>query len=419
MKLLDKYSRLNITATILTFIIGSCTFYFLLNFILIRELDERLQAEQQEIQAYVNAHNSLPDIVRTKDQFTLYEQANSKSNTTFSSLKVRQNKDREDYREIKFSVLVGGKYYLVTVGTPLEETEALLQVIIGVTIAMIGIILLIGFLINRIVIRRLWKPFYETIEKVKAYHLADQETLKLEKTGIDEFSLLNLSINEMVERIQQDYGSLKNFTGQAAHEMQTPLAVIRTKLDTLMQNEAVLEKNAQHILDIEKAVHRLSRLHQSLLLLTKVENRQFILNETISLDKIINDKCTEYAEMADAMQLKINLSLQPTYLLFHQQLAEILISNLLNNATRYNKPGGKIDIILKDNILSISNTSDNGQLDNTRLFKRFYRDTTSSEGTGLGLSIVKQICDMAGYAISYRFLEGRHDFIINFKTAGY
>ena len=417
MKLLDKYSRLNITATILTFIIGSCTFYFLLNYILIRELDERLQAEQQEILAYVNTHKSLPDIVRTIDQFTLYEQAVAKVNTEFTTVKLKQNNEQEDYREIKFSLLARDKYYQVTVGTPLDETEALLQVIICVTIAMIGIILLIGFLINRIVIRRLWKPFYSTIESVKNYHLSEQQTLKLERTDIDEFSLLNQSINEMVDRIQQDYGSLKNFTGQAAHEMQTPLAVIRTKLDTLMQNEAVLEKNAQLITDIEKAVHRLSRLHQSLLLLTKVENKQFLLNEKINLDKIVTDKYEEFGEMASAMNLSIKLHIEPVVLLFHQQLAEIIISNLLNNAIRYNRPSGEIEISLNDTQLTVSNTSDKGKLDSTKLFKRFYRDADSSEGTGLGLSIVKQICDMAGYSITYSYYEARHEFKLNFNQS--
>lgn len=417
MKLLDKYSRLNITATILTFIIGSCTFYFLLNYILIRELDERLQAEQQEILAYVNTHKSLPDIVRTKDQFTIYEQAVAKVNTEFTTVKLKQNNEQEDYREIKFSLLARDKYYQVTVGTPLDETEALLQVIIGVTIAMIGIILLIGFLINRIVIRRLWKPFYSTIESVKNYHLSEQQTLKLERTDIDEFSLLNQSINEMVDRIQQDYGSLKNFTGQAAHEMQTPLAIIRTKLDTLMQNEAVLEKNAQLITDIEKAVHRLSRLHQSLLLLTKVENKQFLLNEKINLDKIVTDKYEEFGEMASALNLSIKLHIEPVAQLFHQQLAEIIISNLLNNAIRYNRPNGEIEITLNDTLLTVSNTSDKGKLDSTKLFKRFYRDADSSDGTGLGLSIVKQICDMAGYSITYSFYEMRHEFKLNFNQS--
>lgn len=216
----------------------------------------------------------------------------------------------------------------------------------------------------------------------------------------------------MTERIQKDYSSLKDFTGQAAHEMQTPLAVIRTKLDMLIQNEAVLEKNAQHIIDIEKAVYRLSRLHQSLLLLTKVENRQFILNEDVSLEKIIEGKCAEYTEMADAMHLKLSMNLHPVIIKFHQHLADILIGNLLSNAIKYNKQKGSVRITLENGKLSIANTSDNEKLDNDKLFKRFYRRNNAEEGTGLGLSIVKQICDLAGYSIEYSYSSGWHEFEI-------
>ncbi len=418
MKLLDKYNRLNIAATIITFVVGSCIFYFVLNYILIRELDETLQTEQQEIISFAQTHNALPEIIPTQDQHIQYELIavdDAIMEVPYKTIKKKLGKTEENYRELQFTIKAGKANYIVTVDKPIEETEDLLKVIIAVTIAMIGIILLIGFLINRIVITRLWKPFYETISRVKNYHLTDQDSVKLEQQEIDEFSLLNTSINEMVDRIQQDYGSLKNFTGQAAHEMQTPLAVIRTKLDSLIQNEEVLQKNATDIADIERAVHRLSRLHQSLLLLTRVENRQYVLNGQVALDKVITEKYGEYAEMAEAMKLSYHGNLQSVSLLFHQQLAEIVISNLLNNAIRYNKQGGSIEIILKSESLSITNTSDNGVLDNTRLFKRFYRDTTTIDGTGLGLSIVKQICDLAGFAIRYNFSDGRHTFIIQFS----
>jgi signal transduction histidine kinase len=416
LKLFEKYNRLNITATILTFVIGSCTFYFLLHYILIRQVDDGLVEEQQEITSYVREHNALPEIISNSDQYISYEPAKSAGNTSFHNERNRFNKESENLREVQFSILAGGKEYLVTVGKPLEETESLLQVIIGVTVSMIALILLVGYFINRVVIRRIWKPFYDTINKVKTYHLADQDPLKLEKADIEEFSLLNQSINEMVERIQRDYVSLKNFTSQAAHEMQTPLAIIRTRLDALMQNEAVLENNGRYVADIEKAVQRLSRLHKSLLLLTKVENKQFILNEIVNPDVIVAVKCAEYVEMSGAMQLNIASDLQPTEIQFHQHLAEIIVSNLLNNAIRYNIPGGTISIILRDKKLTISNTSASEKLDDTRLFKRFYRDSSFEEGNGLGLSIVKQICDMAGYSIDYDYADRRHDFTINFSA---
>ena len=217
MKLFDKYNRLNITATILTFVVGSCAFYFLINYILLRQLDESLRTEQQEIASFVNKHNALPEIIPTKDQFIQFVPAGSadiKTEHEFLTLKKRYEKEEENYRELRFTVQVGDKRYTGIVDKPLEETEALLQVIIGVTIAMIAIILMVGYLINRTVIRRLWKPFYSTIEKVKKYDLADQANLKLERSDIDEFLLLNQSINDMTDRIQKDYGSLKNFTGR-------------------------------------------------------------------------------------------------------------------------------------------------------------------------------------------------------------
>jgi signal transduction histidine kinase len=415
LKLFDKYNRLNIAATIATFIIGSCVFYFTLNYILIDQLDETLQSEQQEVISYVKVHNELQDITPSKEEYISYTLSNNNIPTRFVYSKRKIDLEEENLREIQFVITANGKSYQVNIAKPLEETEALLKVIIGVTVAMIAIILLVGYLINRVVIRRLWKPFYRTIDQVKQYQLSGKNTLHLETVGIDEFALLNKSINEMVERIQQDYLSLKDFTGQAAHEMQTPLAIISGKLDLLMQNEALLEKSAQHIADIEKAVYRLSRLHQSLLLLTKVENKQFILNEEVSLDTVIKDKSREYAEMAGTSQLKISLNLQPTTILFHKHLAEIIVSNLFNNAIRYNIAGGDVEITLKDLNLTISNSSPYPELDYNKLFKRFYRGAHSEDGSGLGLSIVKQVCDMVGYSIKYQYVNDRHDFTITLK----
>ena len=413
MKLLDKYNRLNITATIITFVIGSCTFYFLLHYILIHQIDETLMSEQQEIVAFANTHHSLPDIIRTKDQYTNYETFNGNTATSFQNVR---SGEKEEMRQIQFGVSTTDGNYLVKVAKPLEETEDLLQVIIGVTIGMIALILLVGYFINRIVIKKIWRPFYRTIEEVKSYRLTD-ETLRLEQSEIDEFTLLNQSISELTERVQRDYTSLKNLTGQAAHEMQTPLAIIRTKLDLLMQNEEVLRKHAQHIADMEQAVQRSARLQQSLLLLTKVENRQFALDEPVQADAIIRQKLAEFSELAEAMHLRVAINDEPTLVQFHHHLAEIIISNLLNNAIRYNAPNGKINIELKNGILTIGNTSTQEPLDQEKVFKRFYRVHQGEDGNGLGLSIVKQICEAAGYTASYNYVQGLHTFTINFKPA--
>ncbi len=411
MKLLHKHNRLTITATIITFVIGSCAFYFVLHYILIRQIDETLVNEQQEIVTYTNAHNALPEIIRTEDQYTSYTAATSVAPVSFENVQGIEHK--EAMREVTFGVQAGTAFYLVTVARPLEETEDLLQLIIGVTVGMIALILLVGYFINRVVIQKLWRPFYKTIAEVEHYQLTD-ETLQLEQGDIDEFSLLNKSINALTERVQRDYTSLKDLTGQAAHELQTPLAIIRTKLDLLMQNEDILAKHAQHIADIEQAVQRSARLQQSLLLLTKVENRQFALNEPVVMDTVISRKIAELAEAMEAKGLTITVELEPTVIKFHQHLAEIIISNLLSNAVRYNSSGGSIAITLQDKRLTVRNSSPYPQLDGERLFKRFYRGGQGEDGNGLGLSIVKQVCDVAGYSISYNYASGQHCFIIKF-----
>jgi signal transduction histidine kinase len=415
LKLLEKYNRLNITATILIFIIGSCCFYFLLNYILVRELDEELRSEQQEIVAYVNLHQTLPEIIPTKNEYTFYEPVSSEQKTINLSGKNKYGGEQEEFREIHFTVAAQGRIYLVKVAIPTETTEALLQAIIGITIVMIGLILLAGYLINRTVIRKLWQPFYQTIEKVRSYHVTDPNIPALEKGDIEEFTLLNQSINDMIARVQHDYTALKNFTGQAAHEMQTPIAVIRLKLDMLIQNEDLLQKNATAITDIEKSVQRISRLHQSLLLLTKVENKQFLMNEQVEMDKIVIEKCAEYSDLAESMGIAIMTTLTPTTIQFHAHLADILINNIISNAIKYNKPGGAVNVILHNNTLSIINPSNTGSLDLEKVFKPFYRNGNSQEGTGLGLSIAKQICETAGYSIRYEYSNARHVFSITFS----
>ncbi len=414
MKLFTKYNRLNIATSIITFIIGSCSFYFLLCYILQVELDESLKAEQQEISGYVRTHNQLPEIVPTNEEITTYALSDRIIETKFLKVTKTVKNSTEEWRELQFGIHANGVNYLVTVDKPMAESEDLLQLIIVITIAMIALILLINYFANRLLIKKLWNPFYQTIHKIKNYQITDGNSLSLKSENIDEFELLNQTITGLVDRLQKDYLVLKNFTGKAAHEMQTPLAVISLRLDALMQNEAILKQNAENITDIEKSVRKLSKLHQSLLLLTKVENKQFQLNEEVLLDTIIQEKCKELADLTDVMQLNIKLDIMPVKLLFHKHLAEIVVGNLLNNAIRYNIENGQLIIELTKTELLISNTSINPALDENNIFVRFYRHTNNMDGNGLGLSIVKEITEFAGFSISYYYAENKHTFKVVF-----
>ncbi len=419
MKLFTRYNRINITATILTFLVGSIAFYLVLNYVLTRQLDRGLRVEQQEIMDYVKEHNQVPETQTTKHQWTLIVPsdqviANPKPRSTEALNKLEN--EREAIRQLVFSITADGKTYQVSVNQSKTETEDLLQLIILVTIVMIALILLSNYYINRKLITRLWKPFYTTIDKIRDYELSAKDPLELQRETIDELDLLNDSINKMTGRINQDYLALRSFTENASHEMQTPLAVIRSKVESLLQDAEGKEKTIQQLLVIEDATRKLSRLHQSLLLLTKLENRQFEPNEPVNLTAIISTRLKEREELITSRKLICIVNCEEVVLSFHQHLAEILVNNLLNNVIRYTPEGGTVEIHLTQTMLSIRNDAMNGALNTDKIFHRFYKEESSAENTGLGLAIVKEICELAGFTIHYQYANHQHDFIIQFVS---
>jgi signal transduction histidine kinase len=415
LKLLSKYNRINIVVTIGVFLLGSIFFFFVLRYILLNQLDETLLSEKQELSNYVYGHDTLPEIVNTRQQWIYYDTVSKliehpyfKNNTYLD-----EEYETKPVRQYVFPLKTTNTLYTITINKSETEMENLQRIIIIATIIMIAIILLINYIINRKVLSTLWNPFYKTIQSIRTYRLSDQQPLQLQKSSIDEFTSLNESLNEMSERIYHDYETLKRFTENASHEMQTPLAVIRTKTDMLLQSADWQEKEMQQLQQIEDATQRLAKLHQSLLLLTKLENRQFLLNEKVNLTDIIQQKIKEREDVLEAKKISVHTNLQPVTLSFHQHLAEILVSNLLNNAIRHTAINGEIDVQLSNDRFSVSNTSTNGELDKSKIFQRFYK-TDTSEGTGLGLAIVKEICSMANADIQYGYQNRKHQFIIKF-----
>ncbi|MBV9988080.1 MAG: HAMP domain-containing histidine kinase [Chitinophagaceae bacterium] len=416
MKLFTKYNRVNITATIFVFVIGSIGFYLVLHYVLVKQLDDSLRAEQQEITGFVTQHNELPFIQNTRHQWIEIKPSAApaiaaRPHTVF--LYNAREDESEPVRQLVFPIKANGAFYTVTVNKSETETEELLKLIILVTVSMIFLTLLFNYFINRRLIRRLWQPFYNTIAAIRDYRL--QQPLKLRHEPIEEIGLLNDSLNAMTERINRDYLALRSLTENASHEMQTPLAVIHLKVESLLQTMERDERSVQQLMAIEDATQKLSKLHQSLLLLTKLENRQFLPNEQVNLTAVIQSWLEEKREMLGSKNIGLIVDCDQVVLPFHQHLAEILVGNLLNNAIRYTPAGGSIKITLSTKQLVITNSAANGSLDTEKLFQRFYKAGDSTEGTGLGLAIVQEICLLAGFHISYHYTASKHAFTIRFS----
>ena len=419
MKLIAKYHRVNIPITIGVLLISSVAYYFILHHVLLRQVDKDLRIEQQEIIHYIKTNGSLPETSNYKDQQIEFQPTNlTDFKKKFSTQSVYNKKEDEEepYRRIDFLVTQNGINYIATVKKSEQETEDIVQLILIITFLVIAILLLVLFITNRFLLGKLWKPFHDTLSQLKQFNLSSKNGITFESTNIDEFIELNNTAASLTRKVKNDYDSLKSFTENASHEIQTPLAIIKNKIELLSQSEHLEESQVKIMQSLNEAASRVSRLNQSLLLLAKIENRQFEDKEKINLSAVL-EKCIEnFQEPAELKNIMIeknivkNISVQ-----MNDSLADILLSNIILNSIKHNFPGGMIRIDLNESALVVSNSGDEPKLKPTELLERFKKESTSPESLGLGLSIVKTICDSYGFCVSYNFNEGRHIMKINFQ----
>lgn len=418
MKLWSKYYRVNVVATIIVVLFSSIGYYFIIHYILLDQLDSSLKVEEQEVIDHVRKTGTLPPPSSYKDQEVYFKPSTRNDRARkFQTLSIFDKEDREyvSVRQLVFPLAINGSTFDVFVQKSQEETEDLIQLILFLTLIVVLLLLIIIFLINRFMLRRLWKPFNSTLHQLKQFDLSGNNKLELEHSRIDEFNELNHAVSIMSKHVSQDYNALKSFTENASHELQTPLAIINSKLDLMIQGDNINEQQMEQLQDIYNALDRLSKLNQSLLLLTRMGNNQFRSVEHIDLAVMLQDKLQQFEEFILDKNFIVETDISPSKIECNRELMDIMLTNLLNNAIRYNIEGGVISVIAKGNELAVSNTSAIPSLDDQQIFQRFYRHAdTQPEGNGLGLSIVKQVCDLFGFSVHYHFSGNMHSFRIRF-----
>ncbi|MEO8471504.1 MAG: HAMP domain-containing sensor histidine kinase [Chryseolinea sp.] len=321
--------------------------------------------------------------------------------------------DFHPFRTLTSPVDLKGNHYLLTIRMSLVDNEALIIALVLVQATLI--ILLAGglLLLNRSLSRRLWKPFYNTLNQLKAYQLDKAESFIAEKTNIVEFDDLNKTVSHLTERNKRVFLEQKEFIENASHELQTPLAIFHSKLDNLMQIPSLTEAQATTILELEETAQRMSRLNKNLLLLSKIGNDQFREVEDIEVSDLVSRLVSNLKTFADA-DMTISTAIQPLTIKANGTLIEILLSNLFNNAVRHNVANGEVLIEVSQRTMSITNTGNRLVMDKKRMFERFSKESRHEKSTGLGLAIVKKICDTCSYNIAYSFSNGKHTFSVTF-----
>ncbi len=318
------------------------------------------------------------------------------------------------FRTLSSNIIIKDKPYLLTIKMSLVDNDELVMAL-GIVQVILIVLLAAGLLLlNRSLSRKLWKPFYNTLNQLKAYELDKSESIQPEKTNIIEFDDLNKTVSHLTDRNRKVYLEQKEFIENASHELQTPLSIFQSKLDNLMQIPGLTEAGAATILDLEETAQRMARLNKNLLLLSKIDNDQFNEIEEIDLSALANKLLSNLQPMADIDNISIRASISPLSIKANSTLLEILLTNLFHNAIRHTNAKGEVIVQITGRLLTVSNTGSPLKMSPEKMFERFSKEGNGENSSGLGLAIVKKVCDTCRYEIAYNFQNGVHVFSVTF-----
>jgi signal transduction histidine kinase len=416
MKLASHYNKVSVIISVSVLLVSGLIYYLIINHIARQQLDNDLTEEVTEVVDYVNLNHRLPKQVEFDEDLTSFSKTSLNQydtrffDTPYANVKEKKS---EAGRAVSGMIKVNGENYIVTIVESREETEYLIQIISAITLVLTAVLLAILVVTNRFVLKGLWRPFYRILDQVKWFNVVDVNKVAAVETNVDEFKDLSEAVTKMSSRVTTDYQGLKTFTENASHEMMTPLAVITSKLDMLIQDETLKPDQFAQITDIYSAAGRLARLNQSLLLLVKIDNNLLPEAEKINIKNVILEKAQQFNEMIANKKIQLDIKSADVELNASRYLMDVLVNNLFSNAIRHNKNAGRIEIELSGNRLIFKNTGDADPLEPDAIFERFYKSRTS-DGTGLGLAIIKNICSLYHFEIKYAFKQGMHCFSVEF-----
>lgn len=411
MKLQHKINIRFLAITILVFSIAGFLFYSILGRVVHQNIDEMLQSRKEILIRYLTNHQLQDSVYQSPDNAFVIQQYQGQNLFQYNDTLIYTKTDKEiiPFRKLSFSITTNGKTYKIVLVQSLLESDDLIEVVFYFMLALFVILFVVLFALNYSLSFSIWKPFYNMLNTLKAFKIGKTQETHFPKTGTFEFDILNETLNGLTQKLQTDFINLKEFTENASHEIQTPLAIIKSKLEMSLHDPLLPENHRNYIHSAYESAIRLSKLNEALLLLSKIENRQFVEETNIDLTLLVKEKLNQIEELVELKNIKVSLDLNSSFeIKMNPYLAEILINNLLGNALKHNIRNGEIRITAERHLLTFSNTGKPLTIEPEKLFKRFVKQSASSESTGLGLAIAFEISSIYHLSLQYKYQNGYH-----------
>ena len=412
MKFLTKINRNYFFLLTLILLAVSISGYFIIQAIILNDAKESLLEREFLIKKHILKTGEIPNIYPTVEVKIIDRRVTDKPQFKEVEIENELEKELEPFLEYSSQVKIGDWYYSIKLRQSSFERADLALILALFLFILLLSAFAISYLITGKMNKSIWAQFEHNLGEIEKFSFHEKQKLNLIKTDIEEFDRLDKVVTDLTEKLRSDYFSLKEFTENASHEIQTPLSIVLLNLEEVLQQDLNSE-TFQKVVSSINAIKRLSSLNQSLILLTKIENRQFKAEQVIILNDIVRRKISEFEPFFETKKLNVELhSEQDFKMIINEQLAELLIGNLLTNAVNHNIQGGRIHISIQENKLEIYNTGEENSLTDNTIFNRFAK--SNSKSFGLGLAIVKNICETYNLEIHYH-KNDFHCFIITSK----
>jgi signal transduction histidine kinase len=420
MRLLLKVTLYYLVITLIVFGVGGIMTYDIFQLQVQRETDRYMVSRLWSLQNSIENGESPYSFISNNLSIKEIDDSNEETRFSFGDTLAPHPNPRinrlETHRKLKVIRKIVDKTYRIEIFDVIVESE---DIFTGVFQSQTRLFVILGaalVIFSFLVSTWLFRPFNVTLQAIKNFRLNDSARLDLGKTNTKEFRELNAILKRMTKKSQIDYKNLKEFSENASHEMQTPLAVAKGKIELLMQYKNLDKEQLLLINSSYEAIDHLSKMSRSLGLLTKIENNEFTDLQEINLTEKISNSIFDFQELLELKEIKIEKEVEEDVVVHADPvLVQILVSNLFQNAIRHNIAKGHITVKLTPDQLMISNAGNPLTSSFDSLFKRFKKDNQSGKSIGLGLAIVKKICDINNYEIAYNYANNEHIIQVKFN----
>jgi signal transduction histidine kinase len=399
MKFLTKINRNYLIPFAIVFLVMSVAGYFILRIIITQGAKERLLSKEYLVEQQIKNTGEIPNLHPVIEVQKTEKEPDI--GPSFKKVAIWDEMEKEDeiFLEYSSKINIGSTWYIVKIRQSSFENEDIILILALTLLILLSSAFMISFFSTRRMNRTAWSGFERNLHEIESYSFRLNKDFSLEGSDIEEFERLNIAVTDFTSRLKSDYLILKEFTENASHEIQTPLSIALMNLEEILQQD-IREDVFKTVVTVINSLKRLTALNQSLILLAKIENKQFENDSEVSLNEIILRKKDDLSAFIDAKSLDVEIKAEGNFSVrMNAYLSDILVGNLFTNAVNHNVTGGTIRIFIKPGILQICNSGENHSLTNKTIFNRFV--SGNSKSPGLGLAIVRQICETHNLEVQY------------------